>query len=448
MSELLLVSLLGLATTSSSMLGVVIGLYAPLSRKLLAGILAFAAGALISALAIELAFKGALELHHLGFRSRSAWAFVAGGFAAGAVIYYIASFVIEKKGGAVRTPARFREFVLNRKMEKAKERIALLSNCDLMRHLPADAIEAILSRVRVRCFGPGSIVFRAGDPGDALYIVARGTVQVVENAPVAATGSAGSPVAALGSLIAELGPGVAFGEMALLTGGTRTATVLSPGEAELLELGKEEFKELVVSDPAMARAIQRLSHERAISNLRSGGPNPSTWARVASDSMDHLDHREAERVLKETGQGAGLAIVLGNILDTIPGCLVIGATFNGLANISLTLMLGMFIGGIPEAAASAAMLKKAGYRRRNIAALWSTVLAAGIVAAAAGRILIGSSESRISVFCEAIAGGAVLALVAHAMIPEAIHEGGSRIVLPTVAGFLFALYFALITAFV
>jgi zinc transporter ZupT len=241
---------------------------------------------------------------------------------------------------------------------------------------------------------------------------------------------------------------VAFGEMALLTGGTRTATVLSPGEAELLELGKEEFKELVVSDPAMARAIQRLSHERAISNLRSGGPNPSTWARVASDSMDHLDHREAERVLKETGQGAGLAIVLGNILDTIPGCLVIGATFNGLANISLTLMLGMFIGGIPEAAASAAMLKKAGYRRRNIAALWSTVLAAGIVAAAAGRILIGSSESRISVFCEAIAGGAVLALVAHAMIPEAIHEGGSRIVLPTVAGFLFALYFALITAFV
>ena len=44
---------------------------------------------------------------------------------------------------------------------------------------------------------------------------------------------------------------------------------------------------------------------------------------------------------------------------------------------------------------------------------------------------------------EAIAGGAVLGLVSHAMIPEAIHEGGSVVVLPTVAGGLFALYYAI-----
>ena len=113
MRDLLLVSLLGLATTSSSMLGVAIGLYVPLARGLLAGTLAFAAGALISALAIELAFKGALELHHQGFSAGSAWAFVALGFAVGAVIYYAASFVIEKKGGAIRTPSRFREYLQN-----------------------------------------------------------------------------------------------------------------------------------------------------------------------------------------------------------------------------------------------------------------------------------------------------------------------------------------------
>jgi hypothetical protein len=45
------------------------------------------------------------------------------------------------------------------------------------------------------------------------------------------------------------------------------------------------------------------------------------------------------------------------------------------------------------------------------------------------------------------AGGAVLALVSHAMIPEAIHGGGSLVVLPTVAGFLFALYLALGASF-
>ena len=44
--------------------------------------------------------------------------------------------------------------------------------------------------------------------------------------------------------------------------------------------------------------------------------------------------------------------------------------------------------------------------------------------------------------------GAVLTLVAHAMIPVALEEGGSLVVLPTVAGFLFALYLALAESFV
>jgi zinc transporter ZupT len=143
-----------------------------------------------------------------------------------------------------------------------------------------------------------------------------------------------------------------------------------------------------------------------------------------------------------------MAIVLGNILDTIPDCLVIGAKFTALGNLSLsltlTLMLGMFLGGIPEAAASASMLTKAGYRPAAIFGLWSTVL----VAAVAGKALIGSSDALAAIFAQALAGGAVLALVAHAMIPVALEEGGSLVVLPTVAGFLFALYLALSESFV
>jgi hypothetical protein len=69
MVEVILASLLGLATTSSSMVGVALGLYVPLSKRLLGRILAFASGGLISALAIELAFNGALQLHHLDMAS-------------------------------------------------------------------------------------------------------------------------------------------------------------------------------------------------------------------------------------------------------------------------------------------------------------------------------------------------------------------------------------------
>ena len=437
LTQLLAVVLVGLLTTSSSMVGAAIGLYAPLSKRVLACVLAFAAGSLISALAIELAFKGAMELHHQGFDARSAWAFIAGGFACGAFVYLSASLFLESKGAAVRLPTQFRQYALARKHEQTKESIGLLAQCDLLRHLPAEAIEQILPSVRKRSMNAGDVLFRVGDPADALFIVEGGSVQVLAESP-------GSE----GAAIAELEPGAAFGEMGLLSGGKRTATIRSVAGAELLEIGQHDFDALIATDPIMARAVQHLSHERAIRNLSSGGPDPSRWARVASRSLEHVSRGEANKLLRETGRGAGLAIVLGNILDTIPGCLVIGATFNGLANLSLTLVLGMFLGGIPEGAASASMLTRAGYRPKAIFALWATVLVAGAVAAPLGKMLIATSSSLAAVFCEAVAGGAVLALVAHTMIPEAIHDGGSFVVLPTVAGFLFALYLALATALV
>jgi len=385
LGSLLAVSLVGLGTTSSSLLGVAIGLYVPFSKRVLAGILAFAAGALIGALAIELAFVGAQELHHVGFNARSAWAFVGGGFAIGAVIYYSASLFLERRGAAIRYASRFQEYALERKQGEAKELIGLLSQCDLFRHLPAEGIEELLPSVRTRHLEAGEIVFRAGDPGDALYIVSRGKVEVLAAAP------GGGAVA--GKSIAELGVGHAFGEMALLSGGPRTATIRSVDETDLLEIGREDFERRIASDSAMVRAVERLSHDRAISNLSAGGSDPSTWAKVASHSLDHISRAEANKMLTEAGHGAGLAIVFGNILDTIPGCLVIGAKFKGLASLSLTLMLGMFLGGIPEAAASTVMLTKADYRPQVIFSLWSTVLVAGVLAAAAGKMFIGSSES-------------------------------------------------------
>jgi CRP-like cAMP-binding protein len=435
--EILFVSLLGLLTTSSSLVGAALGLYVPLSKRLLACVLAFAAGALISALAIELAFEGAEALHQQGFGPNAAWAFIGSGFAIGSIIYYMTSLFLDGKGAAIRYPTRFREYALGLKRKDASETIKLLSKCNLLRHLPPEEIERILPCVGTRHLESGEVLFHAGDKGDALYIVAQGKVDVISPADGNQhNGQIG------GQKLAELSEGHAFGEMALLSGEPRTATIQAAAPTELLQIGSKDFDELVVRDHQLADAVRRLSHQRAIKNLSSDGRNAARWAKVADSNLEHLSRSEAEKILAEAGQGAGLAIVLGNILDTIPGCLVIGAKFAGLATLSITLIMGMFVGGIPEAAASASMLKRAGYRPVVIFALWSSVILAGIVAAGAGKLFIGSG-SHLAIFFQAVAGGAVLALVAHAMIPEAIHEGGSQIVLPTVAGFLFALWLAL-----
>jgi len=432
--ELGAAALLGLGTTSSSIAGAVLGLYVRFSKRILACILAFAAGALISALAIELGYEGAQVLHRSGLTSWSAWAFISAGFAAGAMIYYATSLFLEGKGAAVRYATQFREYALARKKDAAQERIQLLAKCDLLRHLPPEAIEDILPCIQTLNKHAGEVLFNAGDPGDALYIIAVGKIEVL-------AGGTGDDVAARS--IAQLDEGQAFGEMALLSGGARTATVRAVEDTHLLKIGKADFERLIAFDYQLAEAVERISHARAVSNLATSNINPEIWAKVANHSLDRISRNEANKLLAETGKGAGMAIVLGNVLDTIPGCLVIGAKFKGFETLSLSLMLGMFLGGIPEAAASAAMLNKAQYRPKTIFGLWSTVIVAGIMAAAAGKAFIGTSDAFLAIFSQALAGGAVLALVAHAMIPEAIAAAGSLVVLPTVAGFLFALYLAL-----
>lgn len=429
--NLVLVALLGLATTSSVMLGAVVGLYVPFSKKALAGLLGFAAGSLIAALAIELAFESAraLESHGAGFHL--AWGMIAGGFAVGVIIYFVASLFLEEKGAALRYPSRFLEYAMNRKRRAAGETLKLLAQCDLLRHLEPDDIEPLLERTQSRDVKAGETVFRTGDPGDALYIVAQGVVEVIDDGTQ--------------KLLAELGIGQPFGEMALLNGGVRTATVRAKADSQLLSIAKPDFDRLVESDPVIARQVRKLSRDRAVANLRSGRVNPVTWAKWASAGLEKISRNEEQQLLlsAKEGRGAGLAIVFGNILDTIPGCLVIGAKFGGFESLSLTLVLGMFLGGIPEAAASASMLRRAGFGDRSIFLLWSTVLVAGIVAAVAGKLFISNAESMPAILAQAVAGGAILALVTHAMIPEALHKGGSAVVLPVVAGFLFALYLAL-----
>jgi len=425
--ELLTVGFVGLLTTISVFVGAYLGLFYSIPEKVLSSILAFAAGSLIAALAIELSFEGAEALVKHGFGIRASWFNMALGFGAGAALYYTASVFLESKGAGMRLP----HMLFNSKGGRAAsdEKIVPLSRSALFSHRSAADLESIVDVVSLRSCDSGETIFQLGDPGDALYIIAEGQVLLTDPN---------------GHVLATLGQGEAFGEMALLGNRPRNATVKTLRESKLLVIDAQSFKNLLERDSSFRAKVHEMARERSLTNLKEAHLDSTAWASAYRTSLAHKAEPHPEHdESAAAGKGIGLAIIFGNILDTIPGCLVIGAKFAGFESMSATLMVGMFLGGIPESAASATLLRRAGYSAGKIYGMWSIVIIAGIVSAMLGKAFISDTDSIFAVIMQAVAAGAILAMVSHAMIPEAIHKGGSASVLPVVLGFLFALYLAL-----
>jgi len=90
----------------------------------------------------------------------------------------------------------------------------------------------------------GTVIAREGDPGIGLFIIAEGTTDVTIG----------------GRRKAKLGPGDFFGEIALLDGGPRTATVTATSDVKLLGLTEWVFRGLMIEHPAIAvKALQSMA---------------------------------------------------------------------------------------------------------------------------------------------------------------------------------------------
>ncbi|HEY8703921.1 MAG TPA: Crp/Fnr family transcriptional regulator [Gaiellaceae bacterium] len=109
-------------------------------------------------------------------------------------------------------------------------------------------LEAVAQR---RAYRRGQVVFHDDDAADALHLVMRGRFAV----RVAAPGGASV-------LLAVVGPGDAFGELALLSGGRRGATVQAFADGETLALHRDAFEALRRARPAVDRALATMLAER------------------------------------------------------------------------------------------------------------------------------------------------------------------------------------------
>jgi CRP-like cAMP-binding protein len=432
-------TLMAILAMTSLLVGTLIAIYVKPSQRTNAVIMAFGTGALIQALALELAYGGARQLiESAGLSGLTSWIWVSSGFIVGGIIYHSANRALEKRGAALRHPAMAKLYMLNKKRAQSEAILERLSKVDLVRSLPPEEMEDLLMCVQPVNVKRGEIIFRQGDHGDALYLIEEGKVSII---------SGNGADAGRGKVLAHLGPGQSFGEMALLTGAPRSATAVAEQDTSMLKIEKEHFEELIDRSPNLRQAVEQLNSQRVVRNVEStkGGVDAAHWQKVALANIQRLTRSEEVTMMKKHAETtAPLAVFLGTLLDTIPESVVIGSSFRSLQSFRITFLAAVFISSIPEAIASAMGMQQAGFKTVKIFGLWFALILAGSIAAALGNIFLAEAATTILTLVGAVAGGGILAMVSSVMMPEAYEDGGPSVGLATIAGFLCAFLFSIL----
>jgi thioredoxin reductase (NADPH) len=124
--------------------------------------------------------------------------------------------------------------------------------------VPSDTLEREVERMQARRFLAGQTIIREGDPADSFFILTRGAASVRQNGPNGERE------------ISTLKPGDFFGEIGLLTGTPRNATVRATAPSEVLELDAAGFRDLVESSQQTKDRVQASMEER----LANAGHTP------------------------------------------------------------------------------------------------------------------------------------------------------------------------------
>jgi zinc transporter ZupT len=214
---------------------------------------------------------------------------------------------------------------------------------------------------------------------------------------------------------------------------------------ELYELGKIDFDAMLTHSPQMASGLSRILarrlRETTQSTARFKPAEDDHWRQRVLDSVE-VDIPISEQQFKELAQSsAPLAILVGTLIDNIPEALVIG--FNaGMGHAGSSFLLAVFISNIPEAMSSSLGMKQAGTSSKRILGLWGgAVLLSGFMALF-GSLIVGFTTPWMVDVAQATAGGAILAMVASTMMPEAYEMGGGSVTFSTIAGFLISFWVA------
>lgn len=178
-----------------------------------------------------------------------------------------------------------------------------LPTIPLFSDLPKNAFIQLLEQMHMRSVLPDEVVIREGDVDDSMFIVSTGRVKVTK------TTEAGTEM-----VLAQLGDGTFFGEMALLSESPRTASVIASEETLLFEVSRDVLAGVVKNFPSVKHILLRFYRQRLLSNLMAISPifRPLD-AEQRKSLIEKFKSREVsanEKLLEEGGKGDGLYMLL------------------------------------------------------------------------------------------------------------------------------------------
>ncbi|MEI6662136.1 MAG: cyclic nucleotide-binding domain-containing protein [Comamonadaceae bacterium] len=433
-------AILGAIAAGSMVLGAIVGITTPMSNGTVGAMCGFGAGALISALAIELVSPTVVALANadLADRSTETHHFVTLLFSliGGGLIFIFLDQMLSSHGGYLRKSAYLISQHSKNKHKQHTELMQSIGNSSFFSSMEPDLMQELVRMLNPKFLLEGEALFTIGDASSELYIVRSGSLTL--------THSDGSErIAERGDLI---------GEVSFLAHHPHSTTAVSEhGGAELLVLHKAQYESFAKQHPEFAETVRELASERILENKRhldQAAVEKQEWADMAITALrsgsNDIPSASDLSTMKEEHSNAGMAIWLGNLLDVIPESFVIGTVMLSLVAakttagvpltffdvMPLTLVGALFLSNFPEALSASVNMKQQGFSTTKIILLWMTLTVICALGAAFGAYVGESIPHSAMIVVEGIAAGAMLTMIGSAMLPEAAHLST-----PNMAGF-------------
>lgn len=445
---------LGGISALSLPLGSWVGLQANPRPQIVSILAAFGAGALIAALTVELVAPTLFLLESTEIESHhgdpvSAFFALVSGMAIGGILFTLLDRLVNARGGFLRHTASTVSYLM---ASKRKRELALLENFAMFPPLTVlgpDHINTLMAMIKPVSYSPGEILGKEGELAQILGFIVEGSI--------VARSSDG--------LEHRFEKGSVLGVYSLMTNRPNLATAKAERAVKGYSISRPDFLRLCELSPDFKKSIQQIAEERVelTRNLfAQREAQTQAWLEASREALRtdaQVPEDPAWRKVGAEHNGVPLAIWLGILIDGVPESFVIGARLLielenhhselgsiGFADVvPYTLIAGLFLSNFPEAMASSANMQTQGFSKHKVFMLWFSLLVITAAGAGAGFLLADALSPTSLVFAEGLAAGAMLTMIAAAMIPEAVHMGKSSTVgISTLAGFLAAISFKLL----